>query len=134
MDMEKVAELGIFFRLSPIPEQSNTRIYKLIIEANVIGTDDIIIDKRHHWTLGYVFENKLGVFISLKMSSPSEERIRVHSEFRSSAAQTALKKVEERISYLIAPKYLKAIRQLEVAQELFSEIHKQLLIFGVIDT
>ena len=133
--MDKVAELGISFRLVPVrTSQPVATRFELFVEANVIGTDDVVLERRNSWTVGFLHRTKSGVFLHLKPDAPRHKRVRVYTEYRSKAARQAIKKIEERISSLIAPKHLWEIRNLEAAIEMFEEVHKQLTVYTVMET
>lgn len=130
--MEKIAELGISFRIVPV--EGRDAVFVLKIEANVIGTDDVVSDRRHSWDFGFIRKTKSGTFLSFDRNSPRHRRMRVYSEFRSSAAVAAVRKVTERMSQIVAPKHLTELKSLDSAIELFEEIHRQIVVYTVMET
>ena len=131
-ELEKIAELGITFRLVPAPGRDMT--FELKIEANVMGTDDVVMDRRHAWTFGYVRKTKSGVFLSFDQASPRHRRMRVYTEYRSRGARDAIKKVADRIADIVAPKHRREVRSLDAPVEMFEEIHRQLAVYIVLET
>lgn len=127
-----MAELGIAFRI--VPFAGGNSIFELRIEANVIGTDDVVLDRRHSWVFGYVRRTASGTFLSFDQSSPRHRRMRVYTEYRSRAAQAAIRKVSDRISSIVAPKHAREVRSMDAASEMFEEIHRQLAVYAVLET
>ncbi len=130
-EFEKIAELGIIFRVTPCSENN---LFELHIEANVIGTDNIVMDRRHIWLLGEIKRTKSGVFLSFTTTTKCDYRVRVYTEYRSKAARDSIRKVTDLISQTIAPKHIKEVRKLEVVVEMFEEIHRQLTVYTVLAT
>lgn len=136
--MDKVAELGISFRLASTDLSSKPKnehhIFELWVEANVIGTDGVVLNRRHKWVLGYVHKMKSGVFISFNENDPPRKRMRVYTDYQSKKAIEIINRVDSRIASTVAPKHSMEIKYLDSAVEMFEEIHSQLTVYSVIET
>lgn len=111
-----------------------------MVEANVIGTDDVVLDRRATWHLCFLkVTRRSATFTFTDEHSVDGSRewmrpVRVYKEFHSPAARRALQKLNERLTELIAPHQRSEVFSRSLGMELCKEVHDQLTVMDVLQS
>jgi hypothetical protein len=97
------------------------------ITANVLGTDDVIENRRGSWVLGYWKRNSTGFFLVWRTTVRNLKTIRIPRVPWANSAKENSNMIGERIAYLVAPRYKSDFHyQSPVVRETITEILNQI--------
>lgn len=116
-----------------IVEEPSVERFTLSVEANIIGTDDVILEKRHKWRLGTIEVRKTGIFLILRddgLRYIGLYRIKPTGQRYSFAARKKMRHVGEHLRRVIAPKSERFTD--DDIQDLFESVYDQLVVKHVL--
>lgn len=134
----RISKLDLKIHLRKLVFSSYKSTHAVDVQSKVVTTKGEILDRTHEEVLGFTHQNTQGVFMtwdgnSVPRGYPSKNiiadmKVRIYKDWSSLPAKKALKFLEERISYLVAPQHTAWFRHSPEVRNILHEIHKLLAI------
>jgi len=138
---EVIQNLGVRFRFEPrAKHRGRPQEHKVLVEAQVIGSDDVIMAKRHTWSVAYLKVCTKSSYFFWEQHQCVNSLIHKHRQVRlykilnGEPAMDSLHRIGDRLVSLIAPNYYRGREAMRLTERLFREANDYLVAFGVMSS
>jgi len=137
---EIVNHLGIEFKFERRALKKNQpQEFKVLVEANVVTSNDRILAERHSWNVAYMRANRRNTYFfwepqhCINCEIHKYRQIRLYKVFNTESGRDAINRMADRLVTLIAPNYYRGPAMQKIAERLFNDAYVFLVCHNVMN-